>query len=102
MKEYIIYIISSKGTHIGLGVAILKTLQAIREGMFNWRQFLTMFPSTILMSYIGYEIALSAELAIYLVYLFSLFMGLNAFLIITTLQSKDILIKIGESFLKKK
>ncbi len=101
MKELVAYIIYHKGAQLGASDAMLKLLQNIHEGNVVWRRVLTMIPATITMGYIGWELGTKADLSVLLVYILSLFMALNSFVVLAALQSKEILEKIGNLLVSK-
>jgi len=97
--EKIIEVATNKGFLVGVFMGILLVLKSIADGNFNYKRAIAIIPSSAIIGYIAYSVAVESGIDNVLAYGWTVIISLNSFLVVELLTDKAIVQSLVDKYI---
>jgi len=92
-------VVNNKGFLVGIFMGILLVLKSITDGNFNYKRAIAVIPSSAIIGYVSYSIAVASGIDSVLAYGWTVIVSLNSFFVVELLTDKAIMQSLVDKYI---
>jgi len=97
--DKVVEIVNNKGFLVGIFMGILLVLKAIADGEFNYKRAFATIPSSAIIGYISYSVAVASGIDNVLAYGWTVLMSINSFFVVELMTDKAIVQSLVDKYI---